>query len=81
MRKTTQRSLLNPYRGVYAANWLRYPPARCGGKRGLPWKAVIELDGKSTVIGTFAVPQEAAIAYDIAAQKFRRSPKLNFPNL
>jgi hypothetical protein len=47
---------------------------------GNKWRARIQIDGRRTVLGSFATPEQAAAAYDAAAlETFGVFARLNFP--
>lgn len=47
---------------------------------GNRWKARIKINGESSYLGSFETPEEAALAYDMAARRlFGRFASLNFP--
>jgi hypothetical protein len=74
----------NPYKGVHAANYVRYglPLGKRGKKRQDPWKASICIEGKNYLIGKFKTAEEAAEAYDRAAlEAFGDYARLNFPQI
>jgi hypothetical protein len=51
-------------------------------KRERKWRAVIRLDGKNKILGTFRSPEEAAHAYDrVAFERFGEFAYLNFPEV
>jgi hypothetical protein len=53
----------------------------CWNKASSKWQAGIMLNGKSTHLGLFSDPVDAARAYDVAARKlFGEFAWLNFPN-
>ena len=64
---------------LYSSNTIGYRGVSKKGKKFGVW---IQIDGKSTSLGTYETAKEAAIAYDRAVRKANKSKTLlNFPDM
>lgn len=72
------RTLNRANSGRFRTNTSGYVGVQRAATEG-KWKAVIQCEGKSRYLGTFAAPEEAALAYDAALfELYGEYARLNF---